>query len=150
MFSELGYSSNSQMQISTYLECQGKWAWWTISLPGRDRRAAKPLLYPICSLLVDSFSLMPEYALCFDHLHENSFHILNRLDLVFNSWWKDVGRETWQPDLLSDPTSCAQALLQAAVCKREALLAPGQLSSAVCGRSTCAEATGLQNFGHLS
>lgn len=64
---------------------QGKRARRTISLPGRDRRAAKPLLYPICSLLVDSFSLMPEYALCFDHLHENSFHILNRLDLVFNS-----------------------------------------------------------------
>lgn len=100
---------------------QGKWAWWTISLPGRVRRAAKPILYPIFSLLVDSFSLMLEYALCFDHLHENSFHILNRLDPVFSFWWKDMGRESWQPDPLSDLTSCVQAPFQAAFSKSEPL-----------------------------
>lgn len=53
-------------------------------LTGRDSRAAKPILYLIFSLLLDSFSLMPEHAPCFDHLHENSFHILNSLDPVFS------------------------------------------------------------------
>lgn len=129
---------------------QERWAWWTISLPGRDRRAAKPSPDPIFSLMLDSFSLMLEYTLHSDRLHESSFHILGRLDIVFSFLWKNMGR-TWQSDPLSDLPSCAQTLFYTAFSKSEPLPDSSWAAFLICllSGSLSLRPWAFRNFCHL-
>lgn len=91
MLSDLKYFSSSQTQISTHFNCS--------KANKHDEQSAKQAgTEELVSLFFAYFS--PCWWKAFlswqstpFHLHENSFHILNRLNTIFIFWWKRAERD---------------------------------------------------------